>query len=99
MDILQSPHRYRYVDFEKYCLALKSFLHGKRRSDYFVILVSDGYDRLIQRLTQSTEVKLCSSIADLAEYFTSELSDLAKLADIYIIGESENSCWKQSLLS
>ena len=90
-EILSSPHRYRYVEAEKYYLALQRFLDKKEPSDYFVVLVSDGYDRLIRRIAQSSEIRLNCTTQELNKYFLSELSDLASRADICVIGENEDS--------
>ena len=90
-DISSSAHRYRYVNADKYRQALLNFLHGKSRNDYLVVLVSDGHDRLIRRIAESSDIKLQCSMTDLEKYFANELEDLVGLSDISFIGEQEDN--------
>jgi len=83
-----SPEGHRYFAAERYSELISLLIQKYNRSDLFIVVSTDGFSKLFQRLSETPErltQPLDNSLIDLVN---SELSEIKALSDLFLPGDS-----------
>jgi hypothetical protein len=86
-----APHSYRYRSTEDYLACLQSYLKNRDRSKSYVVLISDGFDKLAKRIISMSKTNDQNDFDLIVSTLEKNLEPIKQHADYCVIGENNNT--------